>query len=392
MSDPASTPESPRDEERLLRESVRRFLDAELPVERVRELDEQRSVPVDLWRKLGELGVTGLLVPTAYGGSDADVRLDYAVIQELARRYASLAAGYMVVSMAARFITENGDQAQRERLLPPLARGESLISFGLTEPGTGTDMNGLRTRAKLENGRWRLQGQKLYITLAADADVLMVLARTDEPSAGGRRSDGLSLVLIDRDQPGVEVRRLRMAGLRGAGTTEVFLDDAEAAEDDVIGERGKGFAALVGTLNHERILQAYMAIGIAEAAWDEARRYALERKAFGRPIGAFQAVQHPLAESYVEIEGARLLCERAAAVEAGGRSSVLEAAVAKHAAGEAAVRATDRAMRTQAGYALTEESDLMRHLRDARDMVSGPVSNEMARNLIAERCGLPRSY
>jgi acyl-CoA dehydrogenase len=336
--------------------------------------------------------VTGLLVPTEHGGSHADVRLDYAVIQELARRYASLAAGYMVVSMAAKFVTENGTPEQQRRLLPGLARGESLISFGLTEPGTGTDMNGLRTSATLAGGRWKLRGQKLYITLAADADVLIVLARTDPPAPGGHQSDGLSLILVERAQPGVEVRRLRMAGLRAAGTTEVFLDNAEAAEDDIIGERGKGFRALVGTLNHERILQAYMAVGIAEAAWEDARRYALEREAFGRPIGAFQAVQHPLAETHVDLEGARLLCEKAAALEAAGRPCVLEAAVAKHAAGEAAVRATDRGLRIQAGHGLTEESDLMRYHRDARDMVSGPISNEMARNLIAQRLGLPRSY
>jgi acyl-CoA dehydrogenase len=135
-----------------------------------------------------------------------------------------------------------------------------------------------------------------------------------------------------------------------------------------------------------------MAVGIAEAAWEEGRRYALERVAFGKPIGAYQAVQHPLAESYVDLEGARLLCEKAAAVEAAGESSVMEALVAKHAAGEAAVRATDRALRIQAAYGLTEESDLMRYHRDARDMVSGPISNEMARNLIAQRCGLPKSY
>jgi acyl-CoA dehydrogenase len=380
------------DEERLLRESVRRFLDDRLPVERVRELDEQRSIPGEIWRGLGELGVCGLLIPEAYGGSDADVRLDYAVIEELAKRYASLAAGYMVVSMAARFVMQNANDEQKQRLLPGLAKGESLISFGLTEPGTGTDMTGLRTSATLKDGRWRLRGQKLYITLAADADVLIVLARTDPAPEGGRKSDGLSLILTERAQPGVEVRRLKMAGLRAAGTTEVFLDDAEAAETDIIGERGKGFAALFGTLNHERILQSYMAVGIAEIAWETARRYALERHAFGRPIGAFQAVQHQLAESYVDLEGARLLCAKAAEVEASGGNSVLEAAVAKHAAGETAFRATDRAMRIQAGHGLTEESDLMRHLRDARDMVSGPVSNEMARNLIAERVGLPRSY
>jgi acyl-CoA dehydrogenase len=392
MSPDAVAPAPPVEEERLLRESVRRFLDDELPVERVRELDEARSIPLELWAKLGALGVTGLLVPEEYGGSDADVRLDYAVIEELGRRYASLAAGYMVVSMAAKFVKENGTAEQKERLLPGLARGESLVSFGLTEPGTGTDMNGLRTRATLEGGRWRLNGQKLYITLAADASFLIVLARTDEPAPGGHKGQGLSLIIVETDQPGVEVRRLKMAGLRAAGTTEVFLDGAAADEDDIIGGRGNGFRALVGTLNHERILQAYMAVGIAVAAWEDARAYALERQAFGRPIGAFQAIQHPLAETYVDLEGARLLSAKAASLEAAGEPCVLEAAVAKHAAGEAAVRATDRAQRVQAAYGLTEESDVVRYLRDARDMVSGPISNEMARNLIAERTGFPRSY
>ncbi len=380
------------DEERLLRESVRRFLDEELPRERVRELDAAREIPRELWPKLGELGVTGLLVPEEHGGQDADVRLDYAVIEELGARYASLAAAYMVVSMAARFMRSEGTPEQCERILPGLARGEALLSFGLTEPDTGTDMNNLRTRAELRDGTWRLSGQKLYITLAADADVIVFLARTDDVPEGGRKSDGLSLIMLERDQPGIEVRRLKMAGLRAAGTTEIYLDGAEAPEGALIGERGAGFRSLVGTLNHERNLQAYMALGIGGAAFEDAKGYALEREAFGRPIGAYQAVQHPLAETYIDLEGARLLSERAAALEAGGEDCAVEAAVAKHAAGEAAVRATDCGMRTMAGFALTEEADMMRYLRDARDMVSGPISNEMARNFIAERCGLPRSY
>ncbi|MGV9868796.1 acyl-CoA dehydrogenase family protein [Rhodococcus koreensis] len=386
------TTQSPTaDEIGLLRDSLRAWLDRHLSRERVRELDEARTVPVDLWRGLAELGVTGLRFGEEYGGSSADVRYDYTVIEELGRRYASMAAGYMVVSMAGKFVSMHGNDEQRQRLLPGLAAGDALISFGLTEPDTGTDLAAIKTRATLRDGQWHLSGQKLYITLAADAKTLIVLARTDEPTEG-RNSNGLSLILVPRDQPGVNVRRLKMAGLRAAGTTEIFFDDALAPEDAIIGTRGKGLEALLGTLNHERILQAYMAVGIAEAAWTDARDYALQRTAFGRPIGSFQAVQHPLAESYVELAGAKHLNEEAAAIEATGGNCVLEAAVAKHAAGEAAVNATDRALRIQAGYGLTEESDLMRFHRDARDMVSGPVSNEMARNIIAERCGLPRSY
>lgn len=375
-----------------LAHTLDRWVEDHLGRQRVRELDEARSVPVDLWKDLGSMGLTGLLVPKQYGGADADVRFDYEVIRGLGRRYASMAAGYMVISMAAKFVAMTGSPAQRELLLPALAQGERLVSFGLTEPDTGTDLAAVRTSAVERDGRWFVSGQKLYITLAADAHHLIVLARTDE-STSGRRSDGLSLLLVPTDQPGVEVRRLKMSGLRAAGTTEVFLDEAMAIESEpIMGVRGQGLRALLGTLNHERILQAFLAIGITEAAWADARDYALDRRAFGRPIGAFQAVQHPIAETYIDLQASILLSEQAATKEATGVECGLEAAVAKHIAGETAVNATDRALRIQAAYGLTEESDLMRYHRDARDMVSGPLSNEMARNLIAERCGLPRSY
>ncbi len=378
-------------EVKALEETLERWMDEHLGRSRVRELDEARSVPTELWRSLGELGVTGLLVPEEYGGSAADVRFDYAVIRSLGRRYASMAAGYMVISMAEKFVAMHGTPTQRSRLLPPLARGEELISFGLTEPDTGTDLAAVKTRAVEKDGRWLVSGQKLYITLASDAKTLIVLCRTDENTTG-RPRDGLSLLLVPKDQPGVEVRPLKMSGLRGAGTTEVFLDQAVASDDAFIGERGKGLNALIGTLNHERILQAFLAVGIGEAAWTDARDYALGRSAFGRPIGSFQAVQHPLAQSFIDLQTSRLMCDVAALKEATGQPCGLEAAMAKHIAGEAAVSATDRALRIQAAYGLTEESDLMRYHRDARDMVSGPMSNEMARNFIAERCGLPRSY
>lgn len=375
-----------------LGETLDQWIEENLSSLRVRKLDEARSVPPELWASLGELGFTSMLIPKPYGGADAHVRFDYEVIRRLGRRYASMAAGFMVVSMAARGIALVGTESQKQLLLPALASGTGLVSFGLTEPDTGTDLAAIRTSAKEKDGRWLVSGQKLYITLAADAKHLIVLARTDE-SRNGKRSDGLSLLIVPTDQPGVEVRRLKMSGLRAAGTTEVFLEEAIAIErEPFIGERGNGLRALLGTLNHERILQAFMAIGIAEAAWEDARSFALERKAFGRAIGAFQAVQHPLAETYIDIQASLMMSESAAEVEGSGLDSGLDAAMAKHHAGETAVSATDRAMRIQAAHGLTEESDLMRYHRDARDMVSGPISNEMARSFIAERCGLPRSY
>jgi acyl-CoA dehydrogenase len=378
-------------EERLLRETVRAFLERELPVARVRELDDRRELPRSLWPKLAEIGLTGLLTPAEYGGTDADIRLDFVVIEELGRRYASFAAAYMVVSMAQRFVTKVGDDAQRQLLLPGICSGELLLSFGLTEPSGGTDLLSLTTRARLVDGNWHLRGQKVFTTLAADADYIVVLARTSD-APDHRRHRGLSLILTDLHQPAITVQKLRMSGLRAAGTTEVYLDDAQAPEAALMGKLDDGFRYLVDTLNHERILQAALAIGIAAAAFDEARRYALERHAFGRPIGAYQVIQHYLADTAVELEQARLLCDKAARLEAAGEPCILEAAMAKVAAGECAVRATDRGLRILAGYGMTEETDMMRHHRDARDMVQGPITNEMAKNLIAEQIGLPRSY
>lgn len=375
----------------MLRESVRAFFDRELPETRIREMDRARRIPRELWKRFAALGWMGLAVPVEYGGSGADVMTSAILCEELARRFPSLATDWLLEAMAARVLRESGTPAQQAELLPRLAAGEFLMSFGMSEPGGGTDVLALRTRATLEGDQWVVTGQKLYTSLADDADAILVLCRTDA-AEGAKRARGLSLVLTPRRQDAVQVRRLELMGMRAACTCEVFLDGARAPADALVGERGRGWPTLLRTLDEERILCAAMYVGIIDAALGEALQYARDRNAFGRPIGGFQAVQHPLADTAVELEQIRLLTAKAAWLLSNGRDCATEAAMAKLAATEAAIRATDRCMRVLGAYGLVELTAMERLFRDARLGPFSPISNEMVRNFVGERLGLPRSY
>ena len=378
-------------EHEMLRDSVRTFFTRELPEERIREMDRARRIPRELWKRFAQMGWMGLSVPAEFGGSGADVMTSAIFCEELGRRFPSLATDWLLVSMTARILRESGNPAQKAELLPRLAAGEFLMSFGMSEPGGGTDVLALKTRATLEAGEWVVRGQKLYTSFADDADAILVLCRTD-PAEGAKRSRGLSLVLTPRRQPAVQVRRLELMGMRAACTCEVFLDDARAPADALVGEQGRGWQVLLRTLDEERILCAAMYVGITGAALDQALQYARDRSAFGRPIGAFQAVQHPLADTATELEQIRLLTAKAAWLQSTGRDCATEAAMAKLAATEAAIRATDRCMRVLGAYGLVEATAMERLFRDARLGPFSPISNEMVRNFVGERLGLARSY
>lgn len=265
------------------------------------------------------------------------------------------------------------------------------MAFGMSEPDGGTDVLGLRTRARLHEGHWLIKGQKLYTSLADESEYVIVLCRTDD-AEDGKKARGLSLILTPTDQPAMQIRRLHLMGMRAAGTCEVFLDDAQAPATGIVGERGRGFYHLLSTLDNERILAAAISLGIAEGALEEMTRYAKERHAFGRPIGGFQAVQHPIADSATEVKAMRLLVEHAADLQSAGEDCGTESTMAKLFAGEVVNRVTDRGMRILGGYGLVEESPMERHFRDARLQVFSPISNEMARNFLGERMGLPKSY
>ena len=373
----------------MLRESVRTFFARELPEARIREMDRARRIPRELWKRFAQMGWQGLSVPTEFGGSGADVSTAAVFCEELARRFPSMTTDWIVISMSARLLRESGSPKQKAELLPRLAAGDFILAFGISEPGSGTDALALKTRATLEDAEWQVRGQKLYISFADDADAIAVLCRT-EPSE--KRSRGLSLILTPRQQPALKVRRLELMAMRDANTCEVFLDDARAPADALIGPRGEGFRALLHSLDEERILAAAMYVGITSAALDQALQYARDRQAFGRSIAAFQAVQHPLADTATELEQVRLLTAKAAWLQSNGRECATEAAMAKLAASEMAIRATDRCMRVLGAFGLVEETAMERLFRDARLGPFSPISNEMVKNFVGERLGLPRSY
>ncbi|NBS65861.1 MAG: acyl-CoA dehydrogenase [Betaproteobacteria bacterium] len=378
-------------EHELLRESVRDFFDRELPEAKIREYDRARRIPRSIWKQFAQQGWMGISVPEEYGGAGSDIMAGSIFCEELARRFPSLATDWLLTSMTARLFLEVASDEHKREYLPKLVQGDFLMGFGMSEPGGGTDVLALKTRAQSDADGWTVRGQKLYTSLADDADAILVLCRTETPDES-KRARGLSLVLTPRNQPAVTVRRLELMGMRAACTCEVFFDDARAPLDAVVGERGRGWYHLLATLDEERILCAAMYVGITSAALDQALQYARDRLAFGRPIGGFQAVQHPLADTATELEQIRLLTTKAAWMLAHGKPCATEAAMAKLAATETAVRATDRCMRVLGGYGLVEETPMERLFRDTRLGPFSPISNEMVRNFVGERLGLPRSY
>lgn len=379
-------------EERLaLRATIEQALARTLPPERALETDRQGRFERDVWLALGDVGALGLGASEALGGSGGTPGDAVAVVEEVARVLPSLAVDYVICGMAMRMLAHpTAGSAAAD--LPAIAAGKRLVAFGLSEPGAGTDLLALRTFARQDGADWVLHGQKLWISLAQEAETLYVLARTD-PVADGRRAHGLSVLAVPVDQPGVIVRRVGMAGMRAAISCEITFDGARASGDALVGERGWGLRLLSETLDVERVMSAGISLGIGRGALDLHVRYAREREAFGAPIGALQAVQHPAADSVTDLSAARALTAVAVrAIEAGSADAAALSAMAKMVAAEATARIVDRGMRAMGAMGLAEETPMQMYFRDARLQLFSPISNEMVRNVLGESLGLPRSY
>ncbi len=373
-----------------LRAMVRSLLTQHLPTERALECDRHGSFDRATWNSLGQAGLLGIGAPEDRGGSGGTVGDSVAVTEEIARVLPSLAVDYVLGGMFVRLLTEDGAGPTR-RLLPDLASGRMIGSFALSEPSAGTDLLSLRTTAREDDGGWLLNGSKLWISLATEADVIFTLARTD-PVDPARKSWGLSIIAVPTDQPGVTVRRVHLAGMRAAITSEVFLDGARASKDSLVGARGRAMATLGRTLDIERVLAAGVSLGIASGALDLQLEYLQHRQAFGRTLGSMQALQHAAADSITELTAARALLSMAVgAIERGDPARDLTG-MAKLNAAEATARIVDRGMRAMGAMGLAEESAMQMYFRDARLQLFSPVSNEMVRNLLGEAMGLARSY
>jgi alkylation response protein AidB-like acyl-CoA dehydrogenase len=377
------------DHEQALTESIQGLLSRHLPNDRAGEADRDRVFLRDVWETLGENGMLGLGMPEEQGGSGGGVAESTIVTRELARVLPSMAVDYVLCGMVGRTIIDSG---QHRDLIPGLASGERIYSYALSEPGGGSDLLSLRTQAKLEGDSWRINGSKLWISLAHESDLIFVLARTDEPEPGRSRASGLSLLVVPKDQPGIQINKVNLAIMRAAGTCEIFFTDALAPASAIVGERGRGLHALRGTLDVERVLSAAISLGIGHGALDLALRYVCEREAFGGPIGRFQSVQHPLAESAAELTAASLLVEHAARSIDAGLPASQESAMAKLVASECVGRLVDRASRAMGAMGMAEESGMQRYVRDARLQLFSPVNNDLVRSIVAQGLGLPRSY
>ena len=369
-------------EQALLRKTVRDFAEREL-APHSREWDERQGFPREVFAKLGGLGLTGACWPEEYGGSGLST-VDWAIVmEELARADAgvalSLAAHH---SLCSAHIHLAGTDEQKRRFLPPLARGEQVGCWGLTEPGSGSDAGGMRTTAARDGDHWVLNGGKTFITNGGLADTAVVMAVTDR----GAGKKGISAFVVERGTPGFRSgKKEDKLGVRSSDTSELVFEDCWVEAANLFGSEGMGFIDTLKILDKGRVGIAAFSVGIAQAALEASIRYAKERKQFGHPIADFQAVQFKVAEMATKTEAGRLLTWRAAAMADAGLFYIIESSMAKVFASEAAVEIALEAIQIHGGYGYVKDYPVERYLRDAKIGTIGEGTSEVQRLVIARQ-------
>jgi hypothetical protein len=367
-------------EQRQVRAAARDFADAELG-DKIAPYDERHEFPRAIVQKLGPLGFLGVLVEDEYGGAALDYVSYALIVEELCRGDASVGITMWAHnSLCTNHIATFASPEQKARYLPPLAAGRVLGAWALTEPGSGSDAAALRTRAELRGDTWVLNGSKAFITNASVASTVVVMARTEaEP-----RGRGVSAFILDKDIPGFSVGTpYRKLGLHASDTAELIFEDARAPRTALMGDRGTGFAQAMAILEGGRIAMAAMGVGIAQAAIDQAVKYMKQRSAFGRTLAEFNGLQGMVADLATEVEVARLLTLRAAALKDAGRPAAHAAAMAKVFASETAMKAATRAVQIYGGAGYIAEFPVERIFRDAKLTEIGEGTSEIQRMVIA---------
>lgn len=381
------------EEQRALQDTVRRFVEKEMPKKSVAAWDEKGEFPAPLLDKMADLGLMGASISEEYGGTGGGVMEEVIVLEELSRHSSSVGLAYgMDVCFGAVTIERHGSDAQRKEFMPKIVSGECHFALSMTEPDGGTDILGaMKTVARQDGDDYVINGAKVYTTGLNIATHVFVVARTGKDEA--KPSHGLTVFLLPKDTPGISFRKINKLGSRFLHSYEVVYQDVRAPRSSVVGTTERGWHAVLDTLNNERIFVAAVCNGLGRGALEDATQYALDRMAFGRPIGQFQAVQHQLADTLVELDMAQLSTYRAAWMQDQKLDCSVQAASAKYYSSEAAFRATDRGMRVLAGSGFTMEYHMQRYYRDVRQLIFAPVTNEMSKNFIAQvGCGLPKSY
>jgi len=355
--------------------------------------DTEHRFPEAFVKAMAEGGFLGIAMPQEVGGSGLGVTEAAAMMHRIGSSGAGMAgvSAVHVNIFGPHPVAVFGTGDQKRRMLAPLIRGETRCCFGVTEPDAGLDTASIKTRAERQGDTWVVNGRKMWTTTAQTASHVLLLARTSV--RGPKPTDGLSLFYTRLDRSRIEVREIAKMGRHAVDTNMLFIDNLVVPADDLIGEEGKGFDHLLHAFNPERILIAAEAVGLGQDALRRAARYARDRVVFGRPIGQNQAIQHPLARSWAELEAAWLMTMKAAALYDAGQSCGLEANAAKYLAAEAAYRACETAVMTHGGMGYAREFHVERLFREVLIARIAPVSREMILNFIAEKAlGLPKSY
>jgi acyl-CoA dehydrogenase len=357
--------------------------------------DSTGGFPEDFFQAFAASGWLGICIPEAYGGVQLGVTEAAIMMQTIAQSGAGLsgASALHMNIFGLNPVVKFGTAEQKARMLPPLVAGRDKACFAVTEPDAGLDTLNLKTRAERSGNRYIVSGQKIWISTAQVATKVLLLARTTPAEQAAKRTEGLSLFYTDLDRRYVDIREIEKMGRKAVDSNELFIDGLPVPVEDRIGEEGKGFELILHGMNPERILIAAEAVGLGRAALAKAVGYAKEREVFGRPIGRNQAIQHPLAVCWMELEAANLMAFRAAALYDAQEPCGAQANAAKYLAGEAAFKACETAVMSHGGMGYAREFHVERYLRESLITRIAPVTPHMILNFIAEKVlGLPRSY
>jgi short-chain 2-methylacyl-CoA dehydrogenase len=377
------------EEQEEFRRAVREFAE-EVIRPRAEEMDRSHEFPVDIVKQMGEMGLFGLPFPEEYAGQGSDFLTFCIAVEELGRVDSSMAITLeAAVGLGANPIYAEGTEEQKQRWLVPMCRGDILGAFGLTESGGGSDAAATRTTARLEGGEWVINGSKALITNSG-TEITGLVTIT---AVTGEREDGrkeISAIIVPAGTPGFEVgKSYYKIGWHASDTHELSFDECRVPEANLLGERGKGFANFMRTLDDGRIAIAALGVGLAQGCLEECIKYASQRHAFDRPIGAFQGIQFKIADMKVAVETARLATYKAAWLKDRGRPYKADASLAKLYSSEIAVTCAREAVQIHGGYGYVEEFPVARHYRDSKILEIGEGTSEIQRILIARDLGLP---
>lgn len=359
------------------------------------ECDDKHKWPTAYHNAVKQAGWLGITIPEEYGGSGLGVTEAALLMQVIGGSAGAIAACSAIQAgvFGPHAVSVHGTPEQKARMLPRLATGEDQAAFGVTEPDAGLNTTAITTRAVKKGDRYVVNGQKVWTSTASVATKIMLLTRTTPLEKCAKPTDGMTLFCTDFNRTRIQVQEINKMGRAAIDSNSIYIEDLEVPEEDRIGAEGQGFKVLLDSLNPERIIIAAEVVGLGRRALAKATEYAKDRVVFGRPIGMNQSIQHPLAESWMELEAADLMTWRAAELYDSGKPCGAEANAAKYLAAEASFRACDRAVRTHGGFGYAKEFHVERYFRETILPRIAPVSRELILCFIAEKVlGLPKSY